>query len=247
VEAVTEVESVGVWGAIDLSVGSIPDRISERISGLIDRGEIPPGTRLPSERQLMTMLGASRISIRQALQDLELHGYLSRTPRVGRVVAPPSMRTIDGSIFGGMARDQRTIREVMDMRAVIEPPIAQRAASRRRAAELDLLCEPLEASERELTHRAPRPDTMYACDVRFHQTIAKLSHNAMLEKLVEVTHEWMAPSRHVVFQTEQRIRLSVTAHRTIFQAIADGAPQRAHAAMHDHLQDVLKTIEPLVV
>jgi GntR family transcriptional repressor for pyruvate dehydrogenase complex len=236
-----------VWGAIDLSVGSVPDRISGRISALIERGDIPPGTRLPSERQLMAMLGASRISIRQALQDLEVHGYLSRTPRVGRVVAPPSMRTIDGSIFGRMARDQRTIREVMDMRAVIEPPIAQRAATRRRESELDLLREPLEASEQELSQRPPRPDAMYACDVRFHRTIAKLAHNAMLEKLVEVTHEWTAPSRQVVFQTEQRIRLSVNAHRNIYQAIVDGAPQRAHAAMHDHLQDILKAIEPLVV
>jgi GntR family transcriptional regulator, transcriptional repressor for pyruvate dehydrogenase complex len=233
------------WDSVDLSVGSVPERISAHISQLINRGRVLPGDKLPSERALMDMLGVSRISIRQALQDLELRGYITRVPRVGRVVAPAESRIIAGSIFGDMPRDQRTIREVMDLRAVVEPPIAQRAALRRSVVELDLLREPLEASERELGVRPPSPDVIYTCDVRFHRAIARMAHNPLLDRLIEGIHEWTVPSRQAVFQTEQRIRQSVKDHRVIFYAIAEGAPQRASAAMHDHLQDILKAIDPL--
>lgn len=234
------------WSEIDVEAASVPELLSGRIAQLIDSGRVEAGSKLPSERALVTMLGASRISIRHALQDLELRGYLTRKPRAGRVVAPLEMRALaEGNVFRNMSSDQHLIREVMDLRAVVEPPIAERAAVRHRPSELQGLRTPLETSERELAKRPPSLQVLQLCDVQFHLAIARLAHNSMLSRLVTETNDWMAPSRQSSFQTEQRMQRSVDAHRSIYHAIADRSPVRARQAMHDHLADVLQAIEPL--
>ncbi|MBY6412857.1 FadR family transcriptional regulator [Rhodococcus sp. BP-252] len=233
------------WSELEINDESIPDQLSGRIAALIDSGRLAPGGKFPSERSLMELVGASRISVRQALQDLELKGYLTRQPRIGRVVAPAEARSQEGSIFGAMSRSQRAIREVMDLRAVIEPPIAERAALRHKTSELARLRGPLEASERALDEGNYSDAFLQRCDVEFHLTIALLAHNPMLRKLVDETNAWMAPSRQRAFQTELRMRRSVDAHRLIYQAIADRDPRRAKNTMGRHIADVLRSIDPL--
>lgn len=234
-----------VWDEINASGATVPERLSERLARLIEGGRIAAGSKLPSERQLTEILGASRISVRQALQDLEMRGYLSSRPRSGWTVNSAEDRTLEGSIFGNMSQKQRTIREVMDLRSVIEPPISERAAVRHSARELASLEEPLLASEQELLKFSPSPSALQRYDVEFHSAIARVTHNPLLIRLVDETHAWMAPTRQVNFQTAQRMKQSVTAHRMIFTAIQSRNPAAARNAMQEHLREVLVAIDPL--
>ena len=236
---------VTVWDEINVSGTTVPERLSERLARLIEGGRIAAGSKLPSERQLTEILGASRISVRQALQDLEMRGYLSSRPRSGWTVNTAQDRTLEGSIFGNMSQKQRTIREVMDLRSVIEPPISERAAVRHLARELAVLEQPLLASEQELVKSAPSPSALQQFDVEFHSAIARVTHNPLLIRLVDDTHEWMTPTRQITFQTTQRMKLSVTAHRMIFAAIQARNPVAARNAMQEHLREVLAAIDPL--
>ena len=77
-------------------------RIAEQIAALIDAGELPPGSRLPGERELAQRLTVSRPSLREALIALEIEGrvevrggsgiYVARPARSG--VAPPSSTSV---------------------------------------------------------------------------------------------------------------------------------------------------------
>ena len=67
----------------------------------------------------------------------------------------------------------------------------------------------------------------------------------LLIRLVDETHAWMAPTRQVNFQTAQRMKQSVTAHRMIFTAIQSRNPAAARNAMQEHLREVLVAIDPL--
>ncbi|GAA3666364.1 FadR/GntR family transcriptional regulator [Arthrobacter ginkgonis] len=234
-----------VWDEINVSGATVPERLSERLARLIESGRIASGSKLPSERHLTEILGASRISVRQALQDLEMRGYLSSRPRSGWTVNSAEDRALEGSIFGNMSQKQRTIREVMDLRSVIEPPISERAAVRHSARELASLEEPLLASEQELLKSSPSPSALQRYDVEFHSAIARVTHNPLLIRLVDETHGWMAPTRQTTFQTAQRMKQSVTAHRMIFTAIQSRNPAAARNAMQEHLREILVAIDPL--
>lgn len=61
----------------------IADGLLERI----EAGELLPGDRLPSERELSERLGITRVTLRQALRMLEVQGLLIRRPGAGTFVA----------------------------------------------------------------------------------------------------------------------------------------------------------------
>ncbi len=66
--------------------------IKRELKNQIESGELPEGARVPSELELAKRFGVSRNPTRQALRDLELEGYLVRTPGRGSFVAPTSQR-----------------------------------------------------------------------------------------------------------------------------------------------------------
>src|SRR6478672_3812135 len=51
-------------------------QIADQLAELIARGEFPPGTRLPAERELAVSLGVSRTSVREAIISLEMSGLV---------------------------------------------------------------------------------------------------------------------------------------------------------------------------
>ena len=74
--------------------------IKRELKNQIESGELAEGARVPSEFELARMYGVSRNPTRQALRDLELEGYLVRTPGRGSFVTPKAQRqrilTVDG-------------------------------------------------------------------------------------------------------------------------------------------------------
>ncbi len=76
-------------------------RIKQDLKTAIDRGEYPEGTRVPSEFELAKQYNVSRNPTRQALRELELEGYLSRSRRRGSFVTPASYRTRRLSVVQG--------------------------------------------------------------------------------------------------------------------------------------------------
>ena len=91
---------------------SAPDRAASRIAtasplyaqiaeGLLDRiesGELPPGERLPSEREWSERLGVNRMTLRRALQLLEMQGLLIRRQGDGTYIAEPKIERQAGKL-----------------------------------------------------------------------------------------------------------------------------------------------------
>lgn len=66
--------------------------IKRELKNQIESGELPVGARVPSELELARQYAVSRNPTRQALRDLEMEGYITRTPGRGSFVAPPAQR-----------------------------------------------------------------------------------------------------------------------------------------------------------
>jgi GntR family transcriptional regulator len=99
--------------------------IAERLTEAIATGELAPGTRLPPERELAGALGVSRMTVRQALGELEREGRLRRV--VGRAggtfvsePATPAAGRGTGS-FSAELRRQGGASSVEPVSALVEP------------------------------------------------------------------------------------------------------------------------------
>jgi DNA-binding FadR family transcriptional regulator len=136
------------------------------------------------------------------------------------------------------------LREVMDLRSVVEPPISERAAARGTSVEVEALRALVEESE-AAAHGGEKDYGRYVeLDVEFHLALARMTHNPFLGRLLEVTNEWMAPSRQSALVSTRRIEASLAAHKKICAAVGDRDPDRASAAMSEHLDQIQRLIVP---
>lgn len=217
---------------------SLPDRLSVDIERLILDGKLAPGDRLPPERELAEHLGVSRVSIREALRELENRGLIDRKPGRGTIVLSPGEQSpMAESIGTAVNAAEAEIRDIMELRAILEPPIARLTAGRAKSRDVAQLRELVEAMEKETSNER------YAeLDRAFHQTIAQYTHNPLLALINEQLAQQIAPSRAKRYQTSERRNASSCAHRLIFEAIEAGNGEAAEQAARDHVLDIAHQI-----
>jgi GntR family transcriptional repressor for pyruvate dehydrogenase complex len=156
------------------------ERIAERIVTAIALGEFVPDQRLPTERELATMLEVSRTTVREALQRLQVTGFV--TTRRGRgggtFVRTGRGPDADGMIARTLMPAWADLTDLLDFRRLVEQLIARTAAERRDDRDIALI----RAAVGEYDEATDRYASSLA-DHALHQAIAKATHNARLVEL----------------------------------------------------------------
>jgi GntR family transcriptional repressor for pyruvate dehydrogenase complex len=224
------------WSRLTRATPSVSERLAGGLEAMIRTGELEVGSRIPPERVLAQTLGVSRASLREALHELELRGLVERRPGRGTTVGDPDGAALADPLLRIMSGEERTIAEVMDLRAAVEPPVAARAA--RRATDADVLG--LRAILAEMGPAAA--ERFVELDVALHVAIARAAHNRLLARLMETAGVWVKPSREASVQSAARRAASVDAHAVIVDAIAAHDPDAAAAAMRDHIATISRMV-----
>lgn len=213
---------------------SISDALVAHLEQMIALGELAPGDRLPSERELAESLSVSRTSLREALHQLEAKHLIERRPGRGTVVlAPPTQVDDLYASLAELAEADRQLGNVAELRTVIEPKIAEFAALRATSADLLQMDDILQA-----THENLLDAESLELDIRFHLTLARASHNPLLTALTTMVSSWTTPVRKDSHSTPEGRRSSLAGHRAIRDAIEARDPAAAGRAMILHLADV---------
>ena len=211
----------------------IYEAVVAQLGQLIHEGKLKPGDRLPTERQLASQLQVSRASLREALRGLELRGLVVSRQGSGTFIAGLGPEELLRA-FDGLTDQEQSLREIFEVRLLLEPPIAALAAQR--ATPNDL--ERLEAALREQEERSKRDESVAEQDVAFHSALAESTHNQALLRLGAALVEVLAPSRDPRLQTARRSHLSLRSHREVLEAVKAGDPEAARRAMEAHVGQV---------
>jgi DNA-binding FadR family transcriptional regulator len=205
--------------------------IAEQVTAMIQRGDLPPGSRLPAERDLAARLAVSRPSLREALIALEIEGLVEVRGGSGVYVrARPTPPPGDHADAPGPF-------DILEARAVVEPECAALAARRDAAARAGVAGA---FAQFAAVRAAGRPDE--AADRGFHLAIAEASGNVALARLVGAL--WrdqgapLATRLTDLAVSPARRRDNLAEHAAIAQAIAAGDATAARAAMRRHLAAV---------
>lgn len=228
------------WGTVSRGETlSVPDRLSVDLERLILEGDLQPGEKLPPERDLADLLGVSRVSIREALRELENRGLIDRRPGRGTIVLSPGEKAgLDEGALDAGAGLRSELRDIMELRAIVEPPIARLTAARATRRDVAQLRELVEAMEREDITK----ERYAELDRAFHQAIAQYAHNPLLALINEQIAKQIAPSRASRYQTRERRTASSVAHRRIYEAIAAADGELAEKEARDHVLDISRQI-----
>jgi GntR family transcriptional repressor for pyruvate dehydrogenase complex len=195
--------------------------------------QMKPGDLLPPERELVQMLGVSRGSVRDAIRSLELMGLLEPRQGIGTVVRDPVSAPAN-PLTAALLDRHRTVEELIDVRKMIEPPLAGRAALHASPNELDDMEQILVRQEEKVQRGELGTDE----DSEFHYAIALASDNRVVLKVVDVLMDLLKETRERALQVEGRQQKSLAGHHRILAALKRGDAKAAEAAMRRHLEEI---------
>lgn len=212
-------------------------KVYEEVARQLERRileQLKPGDLLPPERELVEMFGVSRSSVRDAIRSLELIGLLEPRQGVGTVVRESSADLLGTPLTGVLLQKRRAIRELLDVRRMIELPVARRAATH---ASLEQIAE-LERILRVQEEKVRRGELAIEEDSQFHYSIALAADNRVLLKVVDTLMDLLKETRERSLQVEGRPEKSFAGHRRIFAALQRCDARAAEAAMRRHLEEI---------
>jgi GntR family transcriptional repressor for pyruvate dehydrogenase complex len=203
---------------------------------LIGNGDLKPGQRLPSERELCEQFGASRSSLREALRCLSIVGVLNARVGEGTSVA------LDGGKFMRRIMEWRMITEQNDIVNLLEIRIALEAVSAANTAlhrtEEDI--KELRSLLSKMKIALKDPKEFAVLDLEFHIALANASGNSMLSDFVSVIRNQLARALAKVLLLPNAVPLSFKEHISIVKAIECGDADAARKAMNIHLEAALQ-------
>ena len=213
----------------------IAEKVVNQLRNLIAGGVLKVGDRLPSERELSEQMVVSRTSVREALQVLEAQGILETVHGGGSIVRNIAEKEIRRPIERFIEDDKARVLELAELRAFMEAWAARTAAKDRTDEELKTIQGYLEEMEKDFEKGQIR----YEVDFKYHAEIAAATHNTIYLHLMDNIYQLILYSikihREEVFVSRDDQQTILDHHRKIFNAIRDGNPDTAEAAMKEHL------------
>ena len=215
----------------------IYEEIARQIEKLITE-KMKPGDMLPPERQLADMFAVSRSSIRDAIRTLELSGMVEARQGLGTVVREHSADAVVNPLTQVLVQKRKLVGELLDVRKMIEPPLAARAAAH---ATSDEVAE-MENILRRQAEKMRGGELAIEEDNDFHYAIALAADNSVVLKVLDVLMDLLRDTRERSLQVAGRPERSMADHREILDAIRRQDPAGAEAAMRRHIEAVEKMV-----
>ena len=210
------------------------EEVAGQIERLIAEGRLKPGDKLPPERELAELFDVSRSSVRDAIRVLEIMGLVEPRHGEGTVVCDLSPDSLVQPLATMLVRKRALVGELLEVRKMLEPPLAARAATRASPEEIVYLEDILRRQEEKVRHGGLAIDE----DSEFHYTIATAAKNSVVLKVLDVLMDLLRESRARSLQVEGRLQKSFEGHQRILSAIQQRDAGAAEAAMRQHLEEI---------
>ena len=196
-------------------------QVATQVESLITSGEWPVGMRIPPEYELVSRLGVSRNTIREALRSLVHTGMLEARPGDGTYVrdfseiAQPLLR-----------RTQRAaLHDAVEVRSLLEQHAARLAAERRSAEDAAEMRRLLEA-----LRQADDPASYAEADAALHRRIVASCGNDFLTEIYEILGGALKLSASPELLEQALANGEVDLHGALVDAIVAGKPHKAEKA-----------------
>lgn len=211
--------------------GRIHGSIARALGVAIVSGQHQPGEVLNNEIDASEQLQVSRSAYREAIRILAAKGLVESRPKTGTRVSPRTRWSLlDPEVLAWFFESEPSedfLRELYELRMIVEPAAAALAAQRRDDAQLERMRAALVAMQ----HETLATEAGQAADRDFHDTVLEATRNAPLCTLsssIGAAVRWTT-----IFKQRDRelARDPMPDHWKVFDAIAAGRPDQARQAM----------------
>jgi DNA-binding FadR family transcriptional regulator len=212
------------------------DRVAQQLALVLLEADLPPGTLLPPEQELLELAGCSRTALRGALRQLELWGLI--TVRTGRNGGPVMRQPRAGDLTRALAvlvhSKGASLTELMLASAAMHPVIAAEAARRRTKADIADLGVIMDAIDEAVASMNPFSERYMG----FHRRLAEIAGLVVLGILLEAVGSISQEALHRLIPNDDKHRQRVARwHRKLFEAVEAGNAAAAESTMRGYWRE----------
>lgn len=226
------------------------EHIVAQIEGAIERGELAPGQRLPSERELMAQFSVSRSTVREALRVLQAGGLVRSRPGDpgGAEVLPFTPDALHKSMSSLARVHELSLGELVQFRMALDASANLLAARLRTPDQLAEMDRSIAAMRAAVEHGE---DEFSAADVAFHDAVARASRNKLLQVCNAVVRDIVLRliADKIARAADRRAQMlqSVRHHEEVLSAVRAGdgplAARLARTTMYDYYAEYVSEEE----
>ena len=215
-----------------------------RLTADITSGKLPPGSRLPTEQEMIAATGVSRTVIREAVAALRADKLVVTRQGVGAFVAEQVRRPFRLEFDENSSLQD--VLNILELRTGIEIEAAGLAAERAPAAQIKTIGERFA----EIEAAIGRGETAVDEDFAFHCEIADATGNPQFKRFLEYLGRFIIPRKTVwgtnpPLLSKSRLATFQREHEEILSAIRARSVKRARGAMQSHLANSRRRYEKL--
>jgi DNA-binding FadR family transcriptional regulator len=211
---------------------SLVEQVTNQIESLIETGKWPVGYRIPAEPLLVSELGVSRNTLREAIRAIVHSGLLKTKPGDGTFVVSSSVL--------GVALDRRlqasNLPETLEVRHALERETAALAALRRTDSELAIIKSHFIDCKKAA--QTQDYEAYIEADIKLHKSIVEAAHNQLFIELYERVAEFVRLSIGSMIFNHQQIP-----HQKLVHSIIDKDSVGAAVAVDEYIEQFKQRIE----
>ena len=206
---------------------SAVDLVIESIKDVLIQKKILPGDILPSEQALAESLGVGRGSVREALKILDAFGIVEIVHGDGTYIATSANKKIFDPLIYSLIITNTNSNELVQLREMVESGVISTIIDCASDEDIRVLQSVHEEYEALCMSGETDVSLLNACDLKLHRTMARLTHNHLIENMYNFVIDIFAPTINGAY--------CLNSHRKIMAGIVNRDKAAAILAEQDHI------------
>lgn len=219
------------FNSIDTS--SLVDKVEANLVELLQDRKLKTGDTIPKEIELAETLGVSRTVIREALSRLRMMGLIESKKKKGSVITSPDLFGIMSKSMNPHILDQDTLKEIFEIRLVLEIGMADFLFQRITKKDIDEL--------KEIVSKEPMITDQHLFkiehEVAFHGKLYQITGNETLKKFQTMLLPVFDYVHHSGLLKKQTFLKKFVSHKGLVDILENGSPELFRNAMRNHLSN----------
>ncbi len=216
-----------------VDTSSLVDRVEANLVELLQERKLSVGDSIPTEMELTAALGVSRTVIREALLRLRMMGLIESKKKKGAVITSPDLFAILGKSMNPHILDQATLKEIFELRLVLEIGMADLLFHR-------VTKEDIKALHEIVADEPPASQFLLfniEHEIAFHGKLYEITGNETLKKFQKMllpVFDYVHKSGLLKKQTVLKMFVS---HKELVDILENGTPEQFRNGMRNHLEN----------
>lgn len=225
------------------SHSTLVQEVTDQLLSLMLEGQLQPGDRLPSQKELTQQLQVGRSTVREALRTLDAMGLVALKQGHGTFVKQLDARSIIRPDIMAHVIDRQKTEQLFEARQIIEPAIAALASERATAQDLAAIEQAWQACRS--AQLAGRP--LHRLSPNYHRAIAQAAHSEILAMFVGSILVPLEERGMLLEKKPGYLDWELESHWRVYEAIVSRNPEHATVVMAQHLVEARAALLEMLV